>query len=391
MTPTPDNFRPPGASDHWGWDVIGAAILAVSNRTANASPENVAAEMGAVRLVNVLLASEVRAVPPSRDAAEGAGPNARLMPLLDLPPAEQFDIATKLAENVGYALSPDAYADVPDVHSGTRDTSVPSPDGAIPLGVYFLAEMDNFYSVATQGGCGNEFYRKWKPRSTVVDEQHTARFLARLFYYRGVAYGKGLESADAWVDANWRFFLGDARRLGAIAPAVGVTREEMKKLLISAKLLQQNSEGCAANHYGNDCRDFGMPGWLADTKKDIEAAEAALSPVPDATVSAEDDAAFEERLLKQDARYMLRLVDYIADKIGLPNNEELSQANFIAWFSAPRDVGATVEAFARSLENRAAGYAARSDSIFNGSIIAEELTEQARRLRSLSGNGGGCG
>lgn len=31
--------------------------------------------------------------------------NERLMPLLDLPPAEQYDIAFKLAENVGYVLA----------------------------------------------------------------------------------------------------------------------------------------------------------------------------------------------------------------------------------------------------------------------------------------------
>jgi hypothetical protein len=41
---------------------------------------------------------------------------------------------------------------------------VPPADGAVPTGIYFLAEMDNFYAVATQRGCGNEFFRKWKPR-----------------------------------------------------------------------------------------------------------------------------------------------------------------------------------------------------------------------------------
>jgi hypothetical protein len=61
------------------------------------------------------------------------------------------------------------------------------------------------------------------------------------------------------------------------APRVRGDRETLRKLLISAKLLQQNSEGCAANHYGSDCETFGLPGWLADTKKDIEAAEVLLS------------------------------------------------------------------------------------------------------------------
>lgn len=73
--------------------------------------------------------------------------------------------------------------------------------------------------------------------------------------------------------------------------------------------------------------------------------------------------------------------------------EALKKAMHIrALYASPKDVGreATIETFAKSLEVRAAGYAARGDSIFTGRIIAEELNEQARRLR-LSHNGGGRG
>lgn len=41
----------------------------------------------------------------------------------------------------------------------------------------------------------------------------------------------------------------------------------LRKLIISAKMLQQNAEGCVA----------GMPGWLIDTKADIAAADALLT------------------------------------------------------------------------------------------------------------------
>ena len=39
-----------------------------------------------------------------------------------------------------------------------------------------------------------------------------------------------------------------------------------------AFLQLQNSEGCAANHYGGDCNQFGMPQWLIDSRFRIETA-----------------------------------------------------------------------------------------------------------------------
>ena len=52
--------------------------------------------------------------------------------------------------------------------------------------------------------------------------------------------------------------------------------EAIARLLTAAKLLQQNAVGCTTNHYGYDCEMNGLPGWLADTKKDIDAAEDAI-------------------------------------------------------------------------------------------------------------------
>jgi hypothetical protein len=56
---------------------------------------------------------------------EAMSDNERLMPLLDLPPAEQFDIAYKLAENVGYVLAPEPSYSAPpqsrDAAEGTGD------------------------------------------------------------------------------------------------------------------------------------------------------------------------------------------------------------------------------------------------------------------------------
>ncbi len=53
--------------------------------------------------------------------------------------------------------------------------------------------------------------------------------------------------------------------------------DALTRLRTAAAMLQQHSEGCAANHYGHDMEIHGMPGWLADTRKDIEFATAALA------------------------------------------------------------------------------------------------------------------
>lgn len=61
--------------------------------------------------------------------------------------------------------------------------------------------------------------------------------------------------------------------------------------------------------------------------------ERSLSPSPAVAAEPETEQQFEDRLHKEDARDMLRLIDYIADKIGLPHNEELSRDNFNAWLA----------------------------------------------------------
>lgn len=48
----------------------------------------------------------------------------------------------------------------------------------------------------------------------------------------------------------------------------------------------------------------------------------------------ESDEEFEKRLDRQEAGENLRLLDYIADKIGVPHDEELSRDKFNSWFAA---------------------------------------------------------
>lgn len=57
--------------------------------------------------------------------------------------------------------------------------------------------------------------------------------------------------------------------------------QAMKSLILTAKLLHQNAEGCAVNHHGEDYQLHGLPGWLADAQKDIELAVSALDKAKD--------------------------------------------------------------------------------------------------------------
>lgn len=58
-----------------------------------------------------------------------------------------------------------------------------------------------------------------------------------------------------------------------------------------------------------------------------------VSP-PSPVLGEETDDQIDERLAKQEAGDNLRLLDYIADKIGIPHNEELSRENFNSWLSS---------------------------------------------------------
>lgn len=58
------------------------------------------------------------------------------------------------------------------------------------------------------------------------------------------------------------------------------TVERLTRIRTSMALLQQNSEGCALNHYGSDAETHDLPGWLADTKRDLEALTDLLATEP---------------------------------------------------------------------------------------------------------------
>lgn len=50
----------------------------------------------------------------------------------------------------------------------------------------------------------------------------------------------------------------------------------LRSLRHTARVLLQNAEGCAVNHYGEDFSLHGEPGWLRDCRSTIEAAEAVI-------------------------------------------------------------------------------------------------------------------
>jgi hypothetical protein len=62
--------------------------------------------------------------------------------------------------------------------------------------------------------------------------------------------------------------------------------------------------------------------------------ENALCPRKTFRAAADSD----ELLARQEARDNMRLIDHIADQIGLPKDQELSQENFDAWAKASTEV-----------------------------------------------------
>lgn len=69
-----------------------------------------------------------------------------------------------------------------------------------------------------------------------------------------------------------RQFLRMRERECESAQIIDEMQAALTKLRLTAALLHQNSVGCAVNHYGHDHESLGLPGWLADAQKDIEAA-----------------------------------------------------------------------------------------------------------------------
>jgi hypothetical protein len=89
--------------------------------------------------------------------------------------------------------------------------------------------------------------------------------------------GYDLKHAEVLVDGEGAATCVLWGKLKAPALPSGSLREALEKLLLTSRVLLQNAEGCAANHYGADMETHGPPGWLADCANDIESAHAVLS------------------------------------------------------------------------------------------------------------------
>ena len=106
------------------------------------------------------------------------------------------------------------------------------------------------------------------PRSSITGDE-AAKIVADYLGMRGIG-----DDGDA---ANITLILHEGGvRFRHPSDPIPDEREAIARLLTAAKLLQQNAAGCAIYHHGHDCEMNGLPGWLADTKKDIDAAEDAI-------------------------------------------------------------------------------------------------------------------
>ena len=89
-------------------------------------------------------------------------------------------------------------------------------------------------------------------------------------HYECIECGLQLESGETFNHgARWNTRTPD--------PRLQVAIEALEGIIQNATLLHQNSVGCAVNHYGNDCEQFGLPGWLDDAENSIVNAKDALS------------------------------------------------------------------------------------------------------------------
>lgn len=90
-------------------------------------------------------------------------------------------------------------------------------------------------------------------------------------------YAVGPTLPNGEPEFGWRTF-GEPSAINLeAATEIERLRALLWKLRSTAALLAQNAEGCAVNHYGKDFQIHGMPGWLADCKRDIEAALTAIN------------------------------------------------------------------------------------------------------------------
>jgi hypothetical protein len=123
--------------------------------------------------------------------------------------------------------------------------------------------------------------RRWNTRSHAAPKHERVRPLT-MQDVRLMAGEGELSAVDVLAACN-AVLRTDPRYATPPAPGedvVLVARDELARIRASMCLLQQNSEGCAQNHYGGDHEIHGMPGWLADTERDVQALTAMLAAAP---------------------------------------------------------------------------------------------------------------
>lgn len=86
----------------------------------------------------------------------------------------------------------------------------------------------------------------------------------------------GKEALEKWPTllANGIIPHPSERECHDILAYVAELEGALDALITDAKLLHQNAEGCAVNHYGEDYYLHGRPGWLSDTEATIAKAVA---------------------------------------------------------------------------------------------------------------------
>lgn len=101
-------------------------------------------------------------------------------------------------------------------------------------------------------------------------------------------YEAVLDSVHDYLAENLRFNLASELKVAkadahdtrmrnlALAKENALLRANLRRLRSHAVTLLQNSEGCVANHHGEDFQVHGMPGFLADARAAVDSADAVL-------------------------------------------------------------------------------------------------------------------
>lgn len=96
------------------------------------------------------------------------------------------------------------------------------------------------------------------------------------------------------------------------AGVVAISRDALTRIRTSMVLLQQNSEGCAQNHYGEDFDMYGMPGWLIDTAGDVAALTEALSASLTEASGSEGPGDYDDKCLTPECSYRVEIKTHYA-------------------------------------------------------------------------------